>query len=75
MGRQHIFVLDSGMCRSNAAFIAKLMSHDLQTSGKTIFVLDSGMCRSNAAFIVKLMSHDSQTSGKTTYFCTRQWYV
>ena len=37
VGRQHIFVLESGKCRYNAAFIAKLMSHDLQTSGKTAY--------------------------------------
>jgi hypothetical protein len=37
VGRQHIFVLESGKCRANAAFIAKLMSHDPQTSGKTTY--------------------------------------
>ena len=39
VGRQHIFVLESSMCRSNAAFIAKLMSHNPQTSGKTTYLM------------------------------------
>ena len=37
VGRQHIFVLESGKCSSNALFIVKLMSHDAQTSGKTTY--------------------------------------